>query len=301
MYVITHAQWEVFDGDFPFVVQNMATRSTSGGYNYDFFDNVPDRFNCPICAKPFRDPHLVVCCGKHYCASCLTEWFMKRSGWKNCPHCRTEGKKFTHVINKGLKSEVEELKIYCSNRDKGCEWVGQLGDFEAHRTSERGCGYEKVPCPNKCQESTMGTLFSMSKSMYLYRKDLTNHLANQCINRPYRCEYCHKKGLYEEITRFHYSVCPEYPISCPNQQCHVNNIKRKGLNDHLKVCPEEQVDCPFAEAGCTKRVRRCRLDDHMTSNVQEHLLVLMGAYKEVKRRLEELEDQPKRKKAKYYY
>ena len=95
-------------------------------------------------------------------------------------------------------------------------------------------------------------------------------------------------------------MCPEYSVLCPNIRCSDLHIKRKDLKDHLNVCPEERVECPFAEAGCTERVRRCQLDDHMTSNVQEHLRILMGAYKGVKRRLEELESQPKRKKAKYY-
>ena len=132
-------------------------------------------------------------------------------------------------------------------------------------------------------------------------KDLACHLANDCVNRLHLCKFCHKLDTYEKITGSHYSVCPEYSVSCPNIQCSGLHIKRKDLNDHLKVCPEERVDCPFAEAGCTERVRRCRLDDHVTSNVQEHLRILMGAYKEVKRRLEELEDQPKHKKVKYYY
>ena len=39
----------------------------SGGYNYVFIDEVPKRLICQICRKPFRDPRLVVCCGKHYC------------------------------------------------------------------------------------------------------------------------------------------------------------------------------------------------------------------------------------------
>ena len=47
----------------------------SGGYDYDFVDEVPERLTCQICFKPFRDPHLVVCCGKHYCGSCLTTSF----------------------------------------------------------------------------------------------------------------------------------------------------------------------------------------------------------------------------------
>ena len=104
---------------------------------------------------------------------------------------------------------------------------------------------------------------------------------------------------YEIIVDFHYKQCPEYPVLCPNARCRVSNIKRKDLDDHLKKCPEELVECPFAEAGCSERVRRCRLDDHMTSNVQKHLMVLMGAYKDVKRRLEEIEGKPKAKRAKF--
>jgi predicted nuclease with TOPRIM domain len=75
-------------------------------------------------------------------------------------------------------------------------------------------------------------------------------------------------------------------------------VKRKQLDDHLKECPEELVDCPFTEAGCTERIRRCQLENHMASQVQKHFTVLMGAYKEVKRRLEELENKPEPLKAK---
>ena len=52
----------------------------------------------------------------------------KRGNRESYLHCRADGKKFTHVINKGLKSEINEFKIKCSNRDKGCEWAGPLGD-----------------------------------------------------------------------------------------------------------------------------------------------------------------------------
>lgn len=272
----------------------------SGGYEYDFVDEVPDRLNCLICAKPFRDPHLAVCCGKHYCSSCLTDWFRGKNGRESCPHCRAKGAKFTHVINKGLKSEVNELKIYCPNRDKGCRWKDQLGHLEAHRTSESGCDYERIPCPNKCEDSIEfdGIVFPLSGNKHVYRKDLARHLTTECVNRSYCCEYCHTRDTYQIIVDFHYKQCPEHPVPCPNARCQVRNIKRKQLDDHLKECPEELIECPFAEAGCRERVRRCRLEDHLTSNIQKHLTMLMGVYKDVKRRLEELESKPKPPKAK---
>ena len=279
----------------------MAKAIAIGGYDYDFVNKVSERLTCQICAKPFRDPHLVVCCGKHYCGSCLTDWFRKHSGSsrESCPHCRAKGKKFSHVIHKGLKSEVGELKIYCPKRDKGCKWVGQLGNLEGHRTSENGCDYERIPCPNMCKDSVVskGIMLPLSTNKHILRKDLTDHLANECINRSYSCKYCGKTDTYE-IIEFHYRQCLEYPVPCPNVRCQVSNIKRKDLDDHRKKCPEELVECPFAEAGCKERVRRCQFDDHMTSNIQNHLVTLMGAYKDVKRRLEELEGKPKAKRAK---
>ena len=135
---------------------------------------------------------------------------------------------------------------------------------------------------------------------YFYRKDLKDHLANQYIDRQYLCKYSLKFDTYEKITKNHYSECPEHPISCPNLHYSVTGIKRKELSDHLKKCPEELVNYPFAEAGCKERVCRGQLDDHMTSSIQVHLMMLMGAYKEVKRRLEDFESatKPKPKKSK---
>ena len=265
----------------------------SGGYDNDFVEEIPERLTCQICAKPFRDPHLVVCCGKHYCESCLTTSFNKMSA-ERCPHCRAKGNNFKYVHHQGLKSEISELKVYCLKRDKGCKWVGQLGHLDTHQTSREGCDYEEIPCPNKCKDTVVsnGIVVPLVSNKHVYRKDLSRHLTEECSNRSYYCEYCHIRDTYEVIVEFHYKVCPEHPVPCPNVRCHIRNIKRKQLDNHLRECPEQLVDCPFAEAGCDKKIRRCRLEDHIASQVQKHLSMLMGAYNEVKRRLDELENKP---------
>ena len=108
-----------------------------GGHDHEFIGEVPDRFNCQICANVICEPHLAVCCGQHFCESCLNKWFT-RQGKENCPHCRAEGEGFHHVINKGLRSEINQLKIKCSNRGAGCEWVGELEQLKEHLESEKG-------------------------------------------------------------------------------------------------------------------------------------------------------------------
>ena len=43
------------------------------------------------------------------------------------------------------------------------------------------------------------------------------------------------------------------------------------------------MECPFEEAGCRMyKLRHHQLDDHLSSNQQQHLLLVMGAYKQVK-------------------
>ena len=120
-----------------------------GGYDNDFVDKVSDRLNCNICTKVLRDPHLAVCCGQHYCESCLKKWFT-RQGKETCPHCRAEGAAFNHVIDKSVRSEVIQLKIRCGNHGEGCQWTGELGALKQHLESDNGCGFVMIKCPNKC-------------------------------------------------------------------------------------------------------------------------------------------------------
>ena len=271
----------------------MASSSQYGGYDLEFVGEVADRFNCQICTKVIREPHLAVCCGQHYCESCLDKWFQKHRK-KSCPHCRAEGAGFNYVINKGLRSEINQLKIKYSNRSKVCEWTGELGLLKIHLESDKGCGFVGVNCPNKCNSSSV-----------LLKKDLNNHLKSECFHRQYQCEHCGHKDTYAKITgepisyeavvalfldnkpECHYDICPEFPLACPNK-CGTSGVKRKDMHNHHRGCPKEPVECPFAEAGCKSKLRRHQLDSHVTSNQQQHLLLVMGAYKEMKVKLQDM-------------
>ena len=263
-----------------------------GGYNHEFVGKIADRFNCQICTKVIREPRLAVCCGQHFCESCLNKWFT-RQGKKSCPHCRAEGGAFNHVLNKGLRSEINQLKIKCSSHGEGCEWTGELGELKTHLESEKGCGFVVIECPNMC------TLPMQRKYTTVMRKDVEKHLNSECPLRPYQCEHCGLKDTYKGITGIisprvriltaHYAECPVYRLTCPNK-CGVDSIKRKDMADHRSKCPQEHVICPFTEAGCkNSQLRRHQLDDHLSSKQQHHLLLVMGAYKQLKEHLRETE------------
>ena len=194
------------------------------------------------------------------------------------------------MINKGLRSEINQLKIKCSNRGEGCGWVGELGQLKKHLESEKGCGFVIVGCPNKCQPGYATV-----------RKELAVHLKSECVLRPYQCKYCGHKDTYQGITGTtirssgdgdvvtvgdsHYSGCPAYPLTCPNK-CGATGVKRKDMDDHRSKCPLEQVECPFAETGCGGMTCRRQFDEHLATSQQQHLLLMLGAYKEVKSNLQ---------------
>ena len=280
-----------------------------GGHDHQFVCEVPDRFTCQICTGVLRDPHLTVCCGQHFCESCLNKW-LARQGKESCPHCRAEGEAFNHVIDKSVGRAVNELKTRCSNHGEGCQWTGELGALKEHLESDGGCGYVVVVCPNKCLTDTEAEVFDDgSEAMDIIsepvpstmkRKDVNEHLT-QCYLRPYQCEFCGLEDTYEAITgqglyislssaenpySGHQAECPEAPLTCPNK-CGSDMIKRKDINSHRIQCPLEPMECPFAEAGCKEKPQRCQLETHMTSNQQQHLLLVMKDYKETKKEVSE--------------
>ena len=279
----------------------MAEKPIYGGHECEFVQEVFDRLNCQICTKVLRDPHLAVCCGQHFCKSCLNKWFA-RQGKESCPHCRAEGEAFHHVINKGLRgrprSEINQLKIRCNNHREGCQWTGEMGALKKHLESDNGCGFVTVECPNKC-------INDFGDMMVMKRKNAHKHLTQSCYLRPHLCSYCGLKDTYEAITGMrcdkyyiigeddyfgHEAECPEAPLTCLNM-CGCNTImKRKDMESHRSQCPQEPVRCPFAEAECNVVVRRHQLEDHMTSNLdlQLHLLMMMKDQKKTKAELRDM-------------
>ena len=151
-----------------------------GGHDSEFVYEVPDRFICQICCKVLRKPHLTVCCGQHFCESCLNGWF-NRHRKQSCPHCRAEGKEFSHVINKGLRNEINQLKVICSNHDKGCKWMGELGALKTHLESDKGCGFVEVKqyqCEHRGHEDIItgkGTGIKYWSNVFWFDMHVTSH------------------------------------------------------------------------------------------------------------------------------
>ena len=155
--------------------------TTSSRYDHDFVHAIPDRLVCKICQLPSRDPYLSVCCGHLFCKSCLDNVKKANTITNPCPVCRDES--FVTFPNKAVDREVKSLHIFCTNKEKGCEWQGELNNINNHLGNSDGCQFEEVKCSNECGKM-------------IQRQYLTNHVEIDCPRHKIKCQYCHHTGEY---------------------------------------------------------------------------------------------------------
>ncbi|XP_065900209.1 TNF receptor-associated factor 4-like [Dysidea avara] len=225
----------------------MAIATTSngeGGYDYQFVMTPSDMLVCKICHCPSREACLAICCGHTFCKSCLESAKRVSTVSDTCPVCRNE--EFVTVPNKQVDRAVRNLHVFCTNKEKGCEWQGEVNDIVNHfGNSKAGCQFEEVPCSNGCGKR-------------LQQRYLASHVEDECVRRKIDCWYCHLIGEHHFIQGEHKEQCPKLPIKCPNK-CEVDNILRENIAEHRKMCPLEEVACPN---GCGITLQQRFLINH---------------------------------------
>ena len=146
-----------------------------------------------------------------------------------------------------------------------------------NKKKRRGeCQYEEVKCQyEKCRERKQ-------------RRYLKYHEDEECLQRPFECEYCISNGTFLFITKDHYEECEEYPVTCPNK-CVSTNMPRHILTAHINKCPLEPVDCVFSWAGCNDKP--LRKDVHVHTADTKHMTLLAVACGQLKKENEQIKEE----------
>ena len=239
------------------------TRPCRSGYGCEFVERPPVQVQCecPICLQILRDPQQVTCCGNSYCKVCIDSV----TDSKPCPTCN---KAFTTFPDKRLRRTLGGFRVYCSNKEEGCKWVGELGDLEMHLNSKpsserqlEGCLFEKVAC---------------IYCTFLFQRQYTKHHSNnECPNRPCVCEHCGHNASYKEITQGHYQTCLSFPVLCPNK-CGIE-LPRRETEQHVNQdCLLQLVTCDFSEIGCQVELPRRDVPAHHRRDVVGHSEFLLS-------------------------
>ena len=122
------------------------------GIECEFVEKPPKavQSECPICLQVLREPYQATCCGKSFCKECIER--VKTTN-QPCPTCNATGS-FNLFPNKGLQQSLNDFEVYCSHKSKGCEWRGELREFDKHLNSDppadkslEGCPFTVISCP----------------------------------------------------------------------------------------------------------------------------------------------------------
>ena len=151
---------------------------------YDFVEQPPEEFFCPVSFAVLLEPYLTQCCGNHL----SQEAYQSLTG-QPCPVCREEN--FSAVLDKSVQRKVLSLKVKCPHKAEGCEWQGELRSLEQHlntNSSAGECRYGDVDCPYACGERVQ-------------RLSLEEHKSQRCPLRPFTCQYCNHKATHQKVTK----------------------------------------------------------------------------------------------------
>ena len=221
---------------------------------YDFVEEPPEEFLCPVTLVVLLEPYQTQCCGNH-----LSQEAYQRLQGQPCPVCREEN--LTAMKDKYHGRKVLSLKMRCPHKAEGCEWQGELRSLEEHLNTTGECPYVDVNCPYACGERVQ-------------RRSLEEHKSQRCPLRPFTCQYCNHKATHQKVTKEHLPVCEKYPLPCPNE-CGKEEIERQHLKGHLEqTCPLEVIQCDFSYAGCGAQLQRRLMSAHMKEGMEAHLSLL---------------------------
>ena len=150
------------------------------GFDCEFTEEPPQAFqtHCPICLLVLCEPFQVTCCGKSFCRECIQRIEV---GVKPCPTCNEA--RFDPFQNKGLQQPLYGFRVFCSNKESGCDWQGELGQLDQHLNVDpdkdkqfQGCVCTKVKC--------------LYCNVHHRRHEIEHHQTSQCAERPFTCSLC---------------------------------------------------------------------------------------------------------------
>ena len=238
------------------------------GFDCEFVEKPPDTIQseCPVCLQILREPYQAPCCGNSFCRVCIER--IKTDNMP-CPTCKEYN--FETFFDKRLQRSLYGFQVYCSHKQEGCEWKGELGQLDNHLNlspqpdkQPEGCEYSEIECIY-CSE-------------LIKRCNIAFHQTDLCPKRPFSCEYCHSyESHYEDVINNHWPVCGYHPVQCPNE-CGTFP-QRQALENHItRDCPKTFIDCDFHHVGCDVRLPRKDMPAHLHENLVTHMSLQAASY-----------------------
>lgn len=245
-----------FEGSSSSGEASLPFNSKVEGYDYEFVPPAENHYECTICQLVLREPRQTPC-GHRFCRDCIMKWISVSSPAR-CPVDNTPITKDNLFPDNFAKREIQNLKVRCPNnkREEGkCEVIETVKDMPTHLNE---CPFAVIMCPNRCVK-------------LIIRRDLEDHVTNQCEKRLVSCPDCRQQGQAIDFQN-HAQTCPQGKLHC--EQCQ-EDVVRQEMEKHCNdVCPGAHVFCMFSPFGCDTQIERSQLDTHVRECLVPHLSML---------------------------
>lgn len=180
-----------------------------GGYdenlviNKNYLLSLDTIYKCNICYKIMINPVECENCGHNFCYNCINS--------SDCPFGCTDNK--IKESSLAIKNLLSRLRFKCPN--KGCTESFEYTKIENHNNE---CPFKLIKCPNKnCEKIIM-------------RKNISNHVNNECEFLMIKCKYCSYEFLKNEIEH-HENICKLLNMPKDSLNYDMNQV---GVDEHLK-------------------------------------------------------------------
>eukprot|EP01064_Diplonema_japonicum_P037631 TRINITY_DN8874_c5_g1_i1.p1 TRINITY_DN8874_c5_g1~~TRINITY_DN8874_c5_g1_i1.p1 ORF type:complete len:407 (+),score=65.31 TRINITY_DN8874_c5_g1_i1:71-1222(+) len=159
-----------------------------------FPEKPPEGLLCDIGKGVMTDPVCNQECGHQYCKKCIEE-LLETS--QQCPAkgCVVDVHEDALLSLYKKSKEVASLVAYCTNKARGCQWVGVQCELEDHlKTCKR---YLPITC-EMCKQKVP-------------RKQMAAHAAANCPKLPAVCPDCHEDVLAVHLKHHMEHECGKAP------------------------------------------------------------------------------------------
>ena len=189
-----------------------------------------------------RDKIVLIC---KNCEGIMKEACISSSGERICSGCDKGDRSSKQIPNRNVREMINSLKCSCPLYSRGCLWLGTLEKCENHLDT---CGHVYEACKLGCGEllkrEEMEQHFRhdcvqriiQCENCYidLIFCDNPKHL-QECPKMKVPCELCSVEKYRKDMTQHLEDECPEKMIDCPfvKYKC-LARIIRKDIDKHLE-------------------------------------------------------------------
>ncbi|CAG9330844.1 unnamed protein product [Blepharisma stoltei] len=171
-------------------------------------------------------------------------------------------------MEKHLETDCQNVIVNCP---QDCGVLIQRGEAEMHISQI--CPYTYIKC-------NLTDADGQSCPVRCMREELEEHHLI-CEFRKVRClnNGCGQR-ISNRYVQDHDNACLFKEIQCPNNCSEL--ILRKDIENHSNFCPLQVIECPYSEFGCTAKIERKNIKEHLEAEAVDHSLKMAEGCKQNK-------------------